>query len=149
MPTLIADPSFKLYAICTVILSFQMLLLAGMTAAKRSGVKNYLNPEDVKVSFAGAKLVDGAEQPAVARVQRAHRNMLESLPLFFALGLVYVFSGASLLGAQICFIAFTGARVLHSVVYLSELQPWRTMLYAISAFALIGMMVLIVLAAIA
>lgn len=149
MPTLLADPSFKLYAICSVILSFQMLFLAAMTAARRSGVKNYLNPEDVKVAFAGAKLVEGAEHPAVARVQRAHRNMAESLPLFFALGLIYVFSSASPRGAQICFITFTGARVLHSVVYLRELQPWRTMLYAISAFALIGMMVLIVLAMVA
>ena len=44
---------------------------------------------------------------------------------------------------------FTVARILHSVVYLNELQPWRTMLYAISALALLGMVVLIVLAILA
>ena len=45
-----------------------------------------------------------------------------------------------------CFGAFTGARLLHSIVYIKELQPFRTMSYAIGAFALIGMMVQIVLA---
>src|SRR5580692_5894959 len=101
MPTLIADPQFKLYALCCAILSFQMLVLAAMTAAKRANRKNYLNPEDVKVAFKEARLVEGAEHPDVARVIRAHRNMNESLPLFFALGLVCVLAGVSPLGARI------------------------------------------------
>jgi prostaglandin-E synthase 1 len=142
MPTLLADPQFKLYAICSVILSLQMLVLGGYTAATRSKHKNYLNPEDVKVAFKDAKLVEGAEHPDVARIQRAHRNLLESLPLFFALGLIYVLSGASPLGAKICFGVFTGARVLHAIVYINELQPWRTITYALGTFALVGLMVL-------
>ena len=85
MSMLIADSRFKLYALCCVILSFQMLLLGAMTAGKRANRKNYLNPEDVKVSFKDARLIEGAEHPDVARVIRAHRNMSESLPLFFAL----------------------------------------------------------------
>jgi prostaglandin-E synthase 1 len=149
MPTLLADPQFKLYALCCAILSFQMLVLAAMTAARRSNRKNYLNPEDVKVSFKDARLVDGAEHPDVARVIRAHRNMNESLPLFFALGLICVLAGVSPLGARICFGVFTGARLLHSIVYIKELQPFRTMSYAVAAFALIGMMVQIVLAVLA
>jgi uncharacterized MAPEG superfamily protein len=149
MLTLIADPQFKLYALCCVVLSFQMLLLAAMTAAKRANRKNYLNPEDVKVSFKDARLVDGAEHPDVARVIRAHRNMNESLPLFFALGLVCVLAGASPMGLRICLGVFTGARLLHSVVYIKEVQPFRTMSYAVAAFSLIGMMVLIVQAVLA
>ena len=116
MPTLAADPSFKLYALCAVILSLQMLLLGAMTAAKRAGRKNYLNPEDTSVASKEATLVDGVEHPDVARVIRAHRNMLETLPLFLALGLICVIVGVSPLGAKICFCAFTGARVLHSIV---------------------------------
>jgi prostaglandin-E synthase 1 len=149
MMTLIADPTFKLYAVCCVVLSFQMLLLGAMTAAKRANRKNYLNPEDVKVSFKDAKLIEGAEHPDVARVIRAHRNMNESLPLFFALGLICVLAGVSPLGAKICIGVFTGARIVHSIVYIKELQPFRTMSYAIGAFALIGMMVQIVLVALA
>jgi prostaglandin-E synthase 1 len=149
MPTLSDNPAFKLYAICCAILSLQMLVLAGITPARRAKNKKYLNPEDVKVSFAGATVVEGAEHPDVARVKRAHRNLNESLPLFFALGLVYVLAGASPLGAKICFGAFTGARVLHSVFYLNAAQPWRTITYTVGAFALVGMIVLIGVAVIA
>ena len=149
MPTLLADPQFKLYAICCCILSFQMLFLAAFTAAKRNSVKNYLNPEDKKVAFAGTTQVEGEEHPDVARVIRAHRNMNESVGLFFALGLLCVLAGISPLGARICFGVFTGCRVLHSIVYLNGVQPFRTMFYAFSAFALIGMIVQILLAVLA
>lgn len=149
MPTLLNDPNFKLYAICCCVLSLQMLFLGGMTAAKRSSRKGYLNPEDIKVAFEGAKLVEGAEHPDVARVIRAHRNLLESLPLFFALGLLFVLVGGAPLGAKICFGAFTGARVLHSIVYLNELQPWRTVTFAIGVFSLIGLVVQILMAVLA
>ncbi len=134
-----ADPLFKLFAICAAILSLQMLLLAALTPARRAKVKNVMNPEDTVVSPQGSTLIDGAEHPDVARVQRAHRNLNESLPLFFALGLIYVLQGGSLLGGQICFIGFTVARALHSIVYLKALQPARTICYAIGAFALLGL----------
>jgi prostaglandin-E synthase 1 len=140
---LLSDPQFKLYAICSAVLSFQMLALGFMTAARRANHKKYLNPEDVVVAFKDATLVEGAEHPEVARIIRAHRNLNESLPLFFALGLIYVLAGAPALGAQICFITFTGARVLHSIVYVKGLQPWRTMFFAIGALTLVAMMVLI------
>jgi prostaglandin-E synthase 1 len=149
MPTLLADPQFKLYAICSVILSLEMLVLGGYTAATRAKHKNYLNPEDVAVSYKDAKLVEGVEHPDVARVQRAHRNLIESLPMFFALGLIYLLASASPLGAKICFGAFTGARVLHAIVYIKEMQPWRTVMYAIGALSLVGMMVLILMAVLA
>ena len=146
MLTLSADPSFRIYAICCIVLSFQMLLLAAVTAARRSKHQGYMNPEDAAVSFKGATLVDGAEHPDVARVQRAHRNLLESLPLFFALGLICVLAGGSPLAAKICIGVFTGARVLHTVVYLNAKQPWRTATYAIGSFALVGLSVLTLLA---
>jgi uncharacterized MAPEG superfamily protein len=142
MTTLLSDPQFRLYAICSVILSVEMLILGGYTAARRAGNKNYLNPEDNKVSFKEARLVEGAEHPEVARIQRAHRNLLESLPMFFALGLIYLLAGAPPLGAKICFITFTAARVLHALVYIKELQPFRTITYAVGSLALAGMMVL-------
>jgi uncharacterized MAPEG superfamily protein len=146
MPTLSTDPSFRLFAVCCVILSMLMLILAGMTPAKRAKAKKYVSPEDNKVSFAGATLLDGPEDPETARVQRTHRNLNESLPIFFGLGLVYVLVGASPLGAKVCFIGFTAARVLHAIVYLKALQPWRTIFYALGAFALTGMMVMILVA---
>lgn len=142
MSSLITDPNFRLYALCCIVLSLQMLFLAGFTAATRAKHKGYMNPEDVKVSFKDATLVEGAEHPATARVQRAHRNLNESLPMFFALGLIAVLTGASPQGVQVALITFTAARVLHSIVYINELQPWRTMCYGIGAVSLVAMMVM-------
>ncbi len=148
MHTFATEPLSKLFAICAALLSLQMLLLAAITPARRAKVKQMMNPEDAAVSPKGATLIDGAEHPDVARVQRAHRNLNESLPLFFALGLIYTLQGGCLLGGQICFCVFTGARILHMVVYLKGLQPARTICYAIGAFALFGLIVMVVLNAV-
>lgn len=138
-----ADPSFKLLAICSCVLVLESLALAAITPAKRAKHKGFMNPEDGVVSFGEARLVEGAEHPETARAQRAHRNLLESLPLFFGLGLVYVLAGAPLLGAQVCFIGFTAMRVVHAIVYLNAMQPWRTIAYALGSLCLIGMAALI------
>lgn len=138
-----ADPSFKLLAICSCVLVLESLALAAITPAKRAKHKGFMNPEDGVVSFGEARLVEGAEHPETARAQRAHRNLLESLPLFFGLGLVYVLAGAPLLGAQVCFIGFTVMRVVHAIVYLNAMQPWRTIAYALGSLCLIGMAALI------
>ncbi|MBL9099900.1 MAG: MAPEG family protein [Myxococcales bacterium] len=135
---------FKVYAVCSSVLALQMLLLGAMTAATRARHKGYMNPEDARVSFGGAQLL-ASEHPDTARVIRAHRNMLETLPLFYALGLVYLVAGAPKLGLIVCSLAFTGARVLHSIVYLKGLQPWRTILFGVSLLALVGMVVMILL----
>lgn len=134
-------PQFKVYAICCIVLSVEMLVLGAMTAARRAKTQGFVNPEDAKVSFKEAKLVEGGEHPEVARILRAHRNLNESLPLFFALGLILVLTGASPLGAQICFGVFAGARVLHAIVYLNGLQPWRTVFFAIGTVSLVAIMV--------
>ncbi len=147
MPT--PDTLFTTYALCSCVLSVQMLVLGGYTAGTRAKHKGYLNPEDVKVSFKDARLIDGAEHPEVARIQRAHRNLLESLPIFFALGLLCVLTKVSPLAGTICIGLFTAARVLHAIVYIRELQPWRTICYAVGALALLGMVLQIVLAVLA
>jgi microsomal prostaglandin-E synthase 1 len=71
------------------------------------------------------------------------------LPLFFSLGLIYVLAGAPPLGAKIGFSVFTAARALHAIVYIKELQPWRTVCFAIGALSLVAMMVLILMTVLA
>lgn len=149
MSTLAADPQFKVYVICSTVLTLQMLLLGAMTAARRAKVKTFVNPEDAKVSPQGAAQNEGAEHPEVARIQRAHRNLLESLPMFFAMGLIAVLAGASPLGVKICLAVFTGARVLHSIFYLNGVQPWRTASFGIGVLGLTGLVVLSLMAVLA
>lgn len=71
------------------------------------------------------------------RAQRAHRNMLENLPLFIALVLIAQAAGKAnamtLLGAQL----FLWGRLAHWLIYLAGI-PWlRTLAWAVSVIGLI------------
>lgn len=73
----------------------------------------------------------------VARAQRAHRNMLESLVLFAALVLIAddldISNSMTVLGAQL----FFWARLVYGVVYIAGI-PWlRTGVWAVSAVGLV------------
>ncbi len=136
MNDLMQNPAFKAYALSTIVLALNALLLANITAIQRGKNKAFSNPEDNKA------FTDGSDQnPKVARVLRAHRNAIENFVPFFAVGLVYVLTGATARGAMIYFTVFTVARVLHSIVYLLEKQPWRTIFFVIGLLATLGMMV--------
>jgi prostaglandin-E synthase 1 len=143
LPDLLRDlPGFRLFAICIFVLAVKMYVLGGMTAGVRARTKVLLNPEDAPGPGVD---VANAEHPDVARYLRAHRNDVENIPQFFAFGLVAVLIGAPLLGLQICFIAFTVARVLHTIVYLKSVQPWRTVCFALGTLSntALGVMILI------
>jgi uncharacterized MAPEG superfamily protein len=71
------------------------------------------------------------------RAQRAHRNMLENLPLFIALVLIAQIAGRTnamtLLGAQL----FFWGRLVYSVIYVAGL-PWlRTLAWTVSVVGLV------------
>lgn len=138
------DPAFRIYALCAVVLVMKMLLVGLWTAVVRGRLGAALNPED-----AGAAGPREAEHPEVARVLRVHRNDVENIPLFLAIGLIYVLAGAGRLGAAVYCVTFTAARIAHSMVYLAGKQPWRTILYSVGVACLLGMMVRIVMRALA
>jgi uncharacterized MAPEG superfamily protein len=145
LPGLLRDlPGLRLYAICAVILAIKMYAVGSITAITRVRSKVFLNPEDARRPGASQA---SSEHPDVDRVLRAHRNDMENIPAFFALGLVSVLMGAPLLGMQICFIAFTAARVLHTIVYLKGLQPWRTIFFAIGQLTSVALGVMILIRA--
>ena len=149
MNNLLTDGQFRIYVFCSVVLSLEMLVLGAMTAARRAKVGSFANPEDAKVSPQGAKANDGVEHPEVARILRAHRNLLEAIPMFFALGLIAVLTGASPMGVKIALITFTVARVLHAIAYLNAAQPWRTIFFGIGLLCLVGLMIMSVMAVLA
>jgi microsomal prostaglandin-E synthase 1 len=146
MSSLLTDSQFKIYVFCSAVLSLEMLVLGAMTAARRAKVGAFSNPEDSKVSMEGAKFNEGIEHPEVARIMRAHRNLLEGVPLFFALGLIAVLANAHPMGVKIALITFTVARVLHAIVYLNGLQPWRTLFFFFGLLSLLGLMIMSVMA---
>jgi uncharacterized MAPEG superfamily protein len=131
-------PALRSYALASALVALNMIVLAGMTGAARGKTKSFNNPEDAR----GAPVDE--VHPKVARLKRAHTNALESAVMFYPIGLLYCFAGPSDLGAKAYFFTYAGARILHSVFYLSEKQPWRTVMYAVGTLAIFGMLVHVV-----
>jgi uncharacterized MAPEG superfamily protein len=131
----------KWYALACFALVLNMAGIANFTAIVRLRAKRVVNPEDAK-ALKGE--VADEEHPSVLRVQRAHRNAVENIPLFFVVGLLYALSGPSPTGAISYFAVYAGSRVLHSIFYIKGLQPFRTIAFVIGQLALLGMMVHVV-----
>jgi uncharacterized MAPEG superfamily protein len=142
MSDLMNDPAFRSYAVCSAILAVKMLLSGTYTTMMRLRNKGFVNDEDAKAF--GAPSANAVEQPAVAHALRIQRNDGENIPLFFAIGLIYVLSGASASGAAIYCWTFTIARLLHTVAYTYQLQPWRALCYGVGYACIVGMAVQIV-----
>lgn len=141
MSTFADNPALKLYALVAALLGVHLLLLALWTGTVRVMRKQWTNAEDAKLN----KLpLAEQDHPDVQRVKRAHQNALENAIPFLAIGLVYALSGAGKSGAQIYFFTFLGARVLHSIFYLLGLQPFRTLMFAVSVLTTIGMAVQVI-----
>ncbi len=143
MPTPLAtaaNPVFLSYVYSCLVLSFNLLALWVSSGAVRARSGVAINPEDGARYSAPVREVD---PPAVARILRVHRNAEAATYPFLTLGLVYVLVGGRASIALPIFGIFTGARIVHSVVYLRALQPWRTISFAVSLLTLIALMVAI------
>lgn len=127
-------PALKSYALASVLVGLNMIVLAGMTGSARGKTKSFNNPEDAR----GGPV--GQIHDEVGRIKRAHQNAIESAIMFYPIGLLYALAGASDLGAKAYFFTYAGARILHSIVYLKHLQPWRTIMYGVGTLAIVGMM---------
>jgi uncharacterized MAPEG superfamily protein len=111
----------------TVALTVVQLVAAVMGASGQVGL----------ATLAGNR--EGLADPTgwVGRAQRAHLNMLQSLPLFAALVLTAHVAGkvdgTVILGAQL----FFWARLVYAIVYTAGI-PWvRTLVWAVSVVGLV------------
>jgi len=143
MTNLLDVPGFASYATCVGVLALKMLWSAVYTGIQRQKNQGYVNPEDARV-FGGGTSPVPSEHPAVAHALRIQRNDSENVPIFFALGLVYVLAGASATGAAIYCWTYTISRVAHTVAYTFQLQPWRALCFGIGLFAEVGMAVQVI-----
>ena len=124
------------FALCSVLLFAKMFAISLVQGWHRIGRRRFVNPEDA--GFVGAAPAT-EELEAVSRAARAWRNDLENITPFFALGIVYVMTGASPAAAMPLFLTFTIARTVHTVCYLAQWQPWRTIAYAAGIVCLFWM----------
>lgn len=145
MEALLENPAFRAYAICSAILGVKMFASAFYTGTRRQKVNGFINLEDAKAFGQPGSIAVGEETPAVAHALRIQRNDLENIPLFFAVGLIYVLSGASSTGASILFSIFTLARVAHTLAYMWRLQPARAICFVIGMTSTLVMIFRIVM----
>jgi len=133
MSATFADPTMRLFAACASILVLKMSFTSLATAVLRNLRGVYVSPEDY--AFRGRP--QGPPDEQIERIRRAHRNDLEAILPFLAVGLLAATSGAvSYRAAWWLFVPFTAARVLHTVAYSLGLQPWRSILFGIADLAL-------------
>jgi len=115
------------FLLWSVALTFVEVVVAAMAANSQVGLK----------ILAGNRDDLPALQGLAARAQRAHLNMLESLPLFIALVLIAQIAGkanaTTLLGAEL----FLWGRVACWLIYLAGI-PWlRTVAWVVSVVGMI------------
>lgn len=117
--------------ICAVVLAFIQVVVALLGAMMQVGLPALVGNRE------GLPEITGWGGRAV----RAHRNMMESLPLFIGLVLIAHIAGRNnatgVLGEQI----FVWARTAHAIIYVAGV-PWlRTVAWAVSV---VGMAMVLV-----
>jgi uncharacterized MAPEG superfamily protein len=149
MSSLTTNPSFLIDSAAMVVLCLNILGLWGYSGAVRGKTRTTPNPEDPGTVAKGAA-VAAVDPPEVARVLRAHRNATDNIVPFAILALLFVLWGASpILTAIFCGI-FVVARIGHTLSYLGEKQPWRTITFivgGITTLVMVGFLVRTLIAA--
>ena len=112
--------------VCAVVLAFIQIVVAAAGATMQVGLPALAGNREGLPEIAGW----------AGRAARAHRNMMESLPLFAALVLIAHaagrVNGAVILGEEV----FVWARLAHAIIYVAGV-PWlRTVAWAVSVVGL-------------
>jgi len=142
MQQLINEPTMQVYAICAAILVLKMWLTGNATGIMRILRASYITAEDVR--FAGKGQV--GDDPLVERLRRVHRNDLENILPFLAVGFLYALTGPSYAVAWWLLTIYTVSRIAHTVCYVASWQPWRTVIFEIGNFILLAIIVLLLVA---
>lgn len=141
--TFTALPAFRPLLIFSSLLVLKMGAVAFATANARRKARVVVNPEDIGVN-PGAH-AEAQEAPATARTKRAHMNDVENIPGFLALATIFTLAGGSSTAAWAYFAVYFAARTLHTIFYLSEVQPFRTAAFAVGQLAQLGLIVQLLL----
>ena len=132
-------PSAKPLVLFSVLLVLKMAGVAFATANARRKSLVVINAEDTGVN--PGSHVEAQESQEVLRAKRAHLNDLENIPAFLFIALLFTLSGASARAGFAYFGVYFAARTLHTITYLAQKQPWRTVSFAIGQVTLLGLLV--------
>ncbi|OPA85711.1 glutathione metabolism protein [Pseudomonas fluorescens] len=126
----------RVYVLCVLVLCLKMFAISCYQGFFRIRTLAFTNQEDAAFFKRAALSVDLAP---VNRAAKAWANDLENIPLFFVVGGLCVVLGTPDIATTLLFGGFTVARVVHTVTYLAQSQPWRTMAYGAGVACLFGL----------
>lgn len=138
---------FSNFAFYTCVVLLKLLFLGLLTTVKRITKGVFANPEDCKRFGDPDKLKPIFNDAGVERVRRNHLNDLENIPAFIFAGLLYVLTGPDPSTALWHFRVFAAARILHTLVYQLELQPWRAIMHVVCLTVTMSMLVQVLMVA--
>lgn len=137
------NPVFVTYAIAAAIMILKIMAQGWMTVYRMIKSDSGLaSPEDLQVG-----LINKNPRPEqldlndyVDRSRRMHRNDLENIPAFLAVGLLFVAVDPSLVLAQVLMYGFVLARMLHAVAYATkQTHEVRATFYTFGSLAVMFM----------
>ena len=124
------------FTVCVLVLFVKMFAISCYQGVYRISRMTFKNAEDARLVGRPASAQELAQ---VTRAAQAWQNDVENIPLFFILGTLYVLLQAPATTGVWLFASFTAARVVHTVCYLAQWQPWRTLAYAVGIVCLFAM----------
>ncbi|XP_017125212.1 microsomal glutathione S-transferase 1 isoform X2 [Drosophila elegans] len=136
---------FRCYLGWSAILVLKIFATGIYTGLMRFITATFANQEDLM----SPKLKVKFDDPNVERVRRAHRNDLENILPFFAIGLLYVLTNPAAFLAINLFRAVGIARIVHTIVYAVVVvpQPARALAFFVALGATVYMSLQVVLSA--
>lgn len=147
----LANPTFTAYAIAAAIMILKLMGQGWMTVywmIKTDG--GLMNPEDLLPGPANThpRPEQLAPNERVERSRRMHRNDLENIPAFLAIGIIFVALEPPFLLAAILIWAFVLARLAHTTAYATA-QPHevRAAFFSIGSIAVIAMALYVLIVA--
>lgn len=141
----LANPVFATYAIAASIMVLKIMLQGWITVVRMmSNSGGFVNPEDAKAGPANPEPRAGQLDlnDDVDRSRRIHRNDLENIPAFLAIGLIFVAIAPPLAAAQWLMYGFVAARLLHTFAYsTAQSHEIRAVFYTVGSLIVIAMAV--------
>ncbi|TNE40036.1 MAG: MAPEG family protein [Alphaproteobacteria bacterium] len=138
-----SNPVFVTYMIAAALGVIKIMGQGWMTVYRMMKTDSgMVSPEDVRKGWTNKN--PRPEQldvnDYVDRSRRMHRNDLENIPAFLAVGLLFVITGPSLLMTQIVMYGFVAARTAHAIAYgTKQSHEIRATFYTIGSLLVIFM----------
>jgi glutathione S-transferase len=143
---------FVTYAIAASLMVLKIMLQGWITVARMmSNQGGFVNPEDANAGPANPKPRPGQLDinDDVERSRRIHRNDLENIPAFLAVGFLFVAISPPLVAAQWLMYGFVAARLAHTIAYsTAQSHEVRATFYSVGSLIVIAMAVWVIAVAV-